>query len=252
MDLKERHFSIDAGKGEKMNGCPYSLFEDGHDVQDYIIPPKGYYFVGFQFVPMQDNAIYDGKLVAKYRRKPLKNRIEEALSSLVWVFIVIAVIGIIVLLAVSVFKPKKTPNRSPIEQETEIQALPMDSIVESDSIFEETQDTALFVQQNVENQPNNTVETTSEQEVTDNQPTFNQAFWTLIHQREGMMDTYMDLYTANKGIVSGQEFDYLRFTILKDYPTFKEWHSKLRKIPKDELETIESINALKDRLKTID
>ena len=44
---KERRFSIDPGKGKKMDGCPYSVYEDGQDVKEYIIPPKGYKFKGW-------------------------------------------------------------------------------------------------------------------------------------------------------------------------------------------------------------
>ena len=65
-DFKERRFSIDPGRGKKMDGCPYSIYEDGHDVKDYIIPPKGYIFKGFRFDPDASNQIYDGKLIAIY------------------------------------------------------------------------------------------------------------------------------------------------------------------------------------------
>ena len=64
--FKERRFSIDPGKGKKMDGCPYSIYEDGRDVKDYIIPPKGYTFKGFQFDPDANNQIYDGNLIAEY------------------------------------------------------------------------------------------------------------------------------------------------------------------------------------------
>ena len=64
MDFAEKHYSIDPGEGKKMDGCPYSTFEDGRDVQDFIIPPKGYVFSGFRFDPNSSNQIYDGKLIA--------------------------------------------------------------------------------------------------------------------------------------------------------------------------------------------
>ena len=40
MDFAEKHYSIDPGEGKKMDGCPYSTFEDGRDVQDFIIPKR--------------------------------------------------------------------------------------------------------------------------------------------------------------------------------------------------------------------
>ena len=61
-DFEEKKYSIDAGPGKKMDGCPYSNYEDGHDIKDYIIPPKGYVFTGFIFDPDAKNQIYDGKL----------------------------------------------------------------------------------------------------------------------------------------------------------------------------------------------
>ena len=65
-ELSEKHYSIDPGKGKKMDGCPYSIYEDGHDVKEFIIPPKGFVFVGFQFDPNARNQIYDGKLTATW------------------------------------------------------------------------------------------------------------------------------------------------------------------------------------------
>ena len=252
MGTSEKHYCIDAGIGEKMDGCPYSLFEDGHDVEEFIIPPKGFDFVGFRYEPLQDNAVYDGKLVAQYQHKSLKSRAEETLSSLVWVFLVIVVVGIIVLLAISVFKPKNNPNRTPIGQQTEIELYPSDSVAQNDSVAEVAKDTVASIQQEIENQTDNTIQTTQGPETADDQSTFVQDFWAFIHQREGMMDAYMDLYSNHKATENGKEFDYLRFTILKDYNSFKEWHSKLRKIPASELEGITTVDELKDKLNTIE
>ena len=58
-DFRERRFSIDPGKGKKMDGCPYSNYEDGRDVREYNIPPKGYIFKGFHFDSDASNQIYD-------------------------------------------------------------------------------------------------------------------------------------------------------------------------------------------------
>ncbi len=81
---------------------------------------------------------------------------------------------------------------------------------------------------------------------------FKQAFWSLIHQRTIMMDPYDALFKEYKNKVEGEEYDYLRFTILKDYPSFKEWYVKLHKVPVSELENINTINDLKSKLREIE
>ena len=77
---------------------------------------------------------------------------------------------------------------------------------------------------------------------------FRKAFWDLIHQRVIQMDPYHELFVNNKGKASGEEYDYLRFTILKDSQAFKEWTSKVKRIPDTELETISDINTLIQRI----
>ena len=71
--IEEKHYSVDAGMGEKMEGCPYSLFEDGHDVRNYIIPPRGHVLKGFRLEP-SDTPVYDGKLIAQFEKEPLRER----------------------------------------------------------------------------------------------------------------------------------------------------------------------------------
>ena len=66
------------------------------------------------------------------------------------------------------------------------------------------------------------------------------------------MDSYDTLYRDNKGKVEGEEYDYLRYTILKNSTAFKEWTGKLQKIPASELETINTVNDLKSKLKEIE
>ena len=64
------------------------------------------------------------------------------------------------------------------------------------------------------------------------------------------MDAYTDLYNKYKGNVKGEEYNYLRFTILKDYTNFKAWQYNLKKIPEDQLQTIKSIDVLKNEIKS--
>ena len=66
-----------------------------------------------------------------------------------------------------------------------------------------------------------------------------------------MMDPYDALFKEYKNKVEGEEYDYLRFTILKDFPSFKAWYTKLHKVPVSELEKINTIEDLKNKLNTI-
>ena len=250
-DYSEKHLCIDAGIGEKMEGCPYSFYEDGHDVEEYIIPPKGYVFIGFQYMPTPDSQIYDGKLIAQYERIPLKERMKDALRASIWILVSLAVIGLIVLLAISVFKPQKSSNQTSSKPQMEQESLPdIDTITENDTLLE-VKDT-VAIEQNLEIQEENNIQSiVLEQNIQNDSLIFKQAFWALIHERTIQMDPYDSLYKANKGKVSGEEFDYLRFSILKDSPSFKEWYTKLRQIPKEELIGLESISELKSKLNEI-
>ena len=81
---------------------------------------------------------------------------------------------------------------------------------------------------------------------------FKNAFWTLIHERTITMDPYDFLYKDNKNKVEGEEYEYLRLTILKDFNSFKAWSGKLHKIPVSELQSINTIKDLKNKLYTIE
>ena len=269
-DTKERHFSIDPGKGKKMDGCPYSIYEDGHDVEEYIIPPKGYVFVGFKFDPEATNQIYNGKLTAEYSKEPFKDRLKANLWKFVLAFVIVAVISIITILAAGVFKDPK-PNRPAKETTTVVDT--KDSKKDKDKkerkdkkdrkkkdrkekvkdkVAEENTATATVV----EPQPVETVpevkETQEEQKKVEPQPEvndpnvqFKQEFWTLIHQRTIMMDPYDALFKEYKNKVECEEYDYLRYTILKDYVSFKAWYTSLKKIPENQLQSIKSVDELK-------
>lgn len=252
-DISEKHYSIDAGIGEKMDGCPYSLFEDGHDVQDYIIPPKGYVFNGFRFEPT-DNQVYDGKLIAQYEKEPLKERMASVFHVLAWILIAGIIIGLITILTIGIFKPKK-PHTRETKPETEITIPVADTLATENAEIDSPKDTFKTVEQVAENQTvteeNKPIVETPQPAVTDDNTLFKQAFWTLIHQRDMVMDSYDGLYKQYKGKVNGEEYDYLRFTVLKDYHSYKDWSAKLRKVPAKELESIETIDALKSKLKEI-
>lgn len=257
-DFSERRFSIDPGKGKKMDGCPYSIYEDGRDVKDYIIPPKGYVFKGFRFDPEASNQIYDGKLIAIYEKESFNQKMMSQLWKFILAFAIIAVIAIIAILAAGVFKdPSPKPNRPVKESTTTDQSQEPESIAVIDSSAAETETVdTLSVEQAlpIENEPKVTEvqEKETAQLITEDPSLqFKQAFWTLIHQRTIMMDAYDTLFKENKGKVEGEEYDYLRYTILKNSTAFKEWTSRLQKIPASDLETINTINDLKSKLNSI-
>ena len=258
-DFKERRFSIDPGKGKKMDGCPYSVFEDGRDVQEYIIPPHGYVFKGFRFDPDASNQIYDGKLIAIYEKESFNQKMMSQLWKFILAFAIIAVIAIIAILAAGVFKdPSPKPNRPANEPASAVQAQELEPSAAIDSTATETgaQENPSVAQ---------TLPAVTEPEVTEiqeeepSQPVtedpnvqFKQAFWTLIHQRTILMDSYDTLFKDNKGKVEGDEYDYLRYTILQNSSAFKTWTGKLQKIPVTELESINTVNDLKNKIKEIE
>lgn len=296
-DFEEKKYSIDPGPGKKMDGCPYSNFEDGHDVKDYIIPPKGYVFTGFKFDPLASNQVYDGKLIAMYTKEPLKIRLKSNLWKFLLVLIILAVVGLIILLASGVFNNPKTNGETRQKPKTEVEAKPSKKESKSskttkklDDQLESTdnrvtthkitkkdkkkakskekaknkekeaaqsaqpaqpaqpvQPTQPVQSQNETNQP---VQEAAQPIANTNDPNvlFKQEFWDLIHQRTIMMDPYHDLYVNYKDKASGEEYEYLRYTILKDFATFKGWYEKLKKVPASDLESLKTIDELTKKL----
>lgn len=255
-DIVEKHYSIDPGLGKKMDGCPYSIYEDGHDVKDYIIPPKGYVFEGFSFDPDSHNQIYDGKLTAEYTKLPFDERFRDNLWKFILAFVILAIVAVIAILAAGVFKKPSSNVRPPKAVKTAVQ--PNDTLTKQEKTASvevtTTTDTSTNAQASndkvapVSEETANSV--TKTQQLDTNDPTyqFKKEFWALIHQRSNMMDLYHELYTSNKGKVECQEFDYLRFTILKDYNSFKDWYYDLKKIPESQLQSIESIDVLINKM----
>ena len=245
-EYSEKHFSIDAGEGEKMDGCPYSLYEDGHDVQDYIIPPKGYKFTGFKCVMLPENRIYDGKLVAQYEKEPFSNRIQSNLRYIIIGVVALIIIGIIIAL---VSKPSDNKPKTPKKEKVEEVAKPAETTEKQENTEAENTNTDGVSETVAEAE--NTPEAAPATEPVASTPDemFKQEFWGLIHQGMLQMDPYTDLYNKYKSEgVSGEEFEYLRLTILKDWPTFKDWYGKLRKISKSDLESLNTVNDLITKL----
>lgn len=312
-DFEEKKYSIDPGPGRKMDGCPYSNFEDGHDVQEYIIPPKGYVFSGFRFDPDANNQIYDGKLYAQYTKEPFNIRLKSNIWKLVLAVIIVAVIGLIILLATSVFKDPKPQNNVPKGPKTEVTTKPSKELEKTDNSLSKTTErknsrkelrekerkekrerkekekqeklakkeaekakkeaekAKKEAEKGIKNGKENTENIQQKQEpeakpqeqvveqvtqpqepvapaVTDPNVLFKQEFWDLVHHRNPSMDAYTDLYNKYKAEVKGEEFDYLRYTVLKDYVHFKAWYDNLKKIPESQLQSIETVDALINKI----
>lgn len=255
----DKHYSIDPGMGSKMEGCPYSTFEDGRDVRDYIIPPKGYEFVGFKLEPLPNNQVYDGKLVAQYEKSSIKEILTMNIWKIMIPIIIVAVIALVVLLAVSIFKDPKPAKTKPTNPQTETVAAPIDTtsaqvsdtIAATETIIPENNGLTSQLEQKDDNQTVEELQETPQAVETETSVQFKQTFWELIHEGVVKMDPYHDLFVNNKGNVEGEEYDYLRFTILENSITFKEWSSKLRQIPAEERKSIQSIDALVKKLKEI-
>lgn len=281
-EFNEKHYSIDPGMGKKMDGCPYSNYEDGHDVRDYIIPPKGYVFTGFRFDPDAKNQIYDGKLIAQYSKEPIKIRLKSNTWKFLLAAIIVLIIGVIVLLTTSVFKgPKSQNNTSNKTPKTEVTTEPSklektdnslskttkrnkksrkerkkdksksNTPKKDNNVTDQSKQEPAVKPQEPEAKPQEPV--TQPQEpakpaVTDPNVQFKQEFWALVHQRTYTMDSYHDLYTSYKGKVEGEEYNYLRYTILQDYVSYKAWYDNLKKIPDSQLQSINTIDELKKRI----
>ena len=245
-DYFEKHYSIDPGLGKKMDGCPYSTFEDGHDVKDYIIPPKGYVFTGFRFDPDASNQIYDGKLIAEYEKETFNEKLESNLWKLILALGIVAVVAVIVILAAGVFKAPKSSHPA---KETTTVVKTESPEPEAIQVAQEQADAPVATQEEtpVEVKEEPVVETP---QPVANTPTeqFKQEFWTLIHQRTIMMDPYHDLFVKYKGQADCEEFDYLRFTILKDSSSFKTWFAQLKKVPAADLESLQTVDELVRKL----
>jgi hypothetical protein len=158
-------------------------------------------------------------------------------------------------------KPKPT-NNLPI-QPLAVDSLPVDTLLKPDSVStlaidsiiepkNDAKDSASVVigNENSMKQEQDSVQTPIV-ELPKDTPTaqFKQEFWNLVYSRNGQMDSYDALFNKYKGSVKCKEYDYLRGTILENTAAFKAWKSKLLNIPVSELQSITTIDALKQKLK---
>lgn len=244
--LEDKRYIIDPEEGEKRDTCPsYSCFEDGRDAKSGIIPPKDYIFIGFRFDPQCSDKEFNGTLHAEYEKVPLWTRLKQNYGKLFTTLILSSITLLIILLVLGVFKEKE-----PIQVVQPSILHFDDSLGTGDS---QAVDTTATPNHATDLNPSNTTKNPyfpllSQHKESDKNTLFKNEFWDLIHRQEKQMDAYTDLYNKYKGNVKGEEYNYLRFTILKDYTNFKRWQYNLKKIPEDQLQTIKSIDVLKNEI----
>lgn len=274
-NTEHNHFYyVDPGIGEKSKGCPYTFYADGHDVRSYIIPPAGYELTVFTLEPYPDDKFYDGKIVAQYKKIPISATLKK--NFLRYVLIFFPIMGILAIFAFLYFSytnhSSRLFGRNKLKPKTEIKASPVDTtvrkqVIDTSSI---TNDTTNRQTNNVgiamEKTTDNNVEVVKEEVAfedveskSDSDPKpetgltkeqFHQEFWNLIHHKESHMRTYNDLYRKYKNMnLKSAEYYYLYLTILKNGYAFDEWKAKLANIPSDEIASINSISALKQKIK---
>lgn len=316
---QELFYFVDPGIGEKSAGCPYTFYQDGHDIKTFIIPPKGYELTGFKVEPYPEDTFYDGKIVAQY--EPINRSFTERLKrNLVKYLLGFIIIGLVIALAFSLFKsynktnlasqpklkPKTETNTLPSDKTTEklipeTSAIIEDTVTQSiaDSIAEESVGEEIAIEEIavveepvseeivieeiakeaaskavtdeiVEKVPpiekmaepvkqENETTTKSDNKSEQNQEEqleepltkgqFQQEFWQLIHRKERHMRAYGNLYRKYKKLhLKTSEYYYLYLTILESTSAFDVWKDKLVSIPDDELKSIKSISALKQKI----
>ena len=320
---EEKRYYIDPGIGKKKHNCPYSCYEDGRDVKEDILPPKGYVLKGFKHIPQSSDKRYDGKLIAEYEKAPFATRLKQNAAKYV-LFALLVVVALIVLSTLGVFS-KSTKHETP--QPTPIEVTKLDTVVKQDSVATdtlnepmpvptetkqavaettptqpvtpekpstpsvetpaaktETETTTVTPEPPVEKTETPVVKTetpvaktetpvaktetpvaktetpskpvennvqTAEATATGPAARFSQEFWKLIHKRNFNMDTYTNLYNKYRSSVRGEEIEYLRTTVLRNSAGFRQWKAKLASIPDDELESINSIDALNSKINGI-
>lgn len=285
-NLEQEHFYyVDSGIGEKIPGCPYTHYQDGRDVKSFIVPPRGYELTGFKLEPFPETEkFYDGKIIAQFEKIPFSSSLKRNLGK--YLLTTISFLGVFAVLAFFFTnrKPKLStqhfmyPNAEAVstyadtldqEQADTFSMIVEDSITDQpvketiveEEIAEEKLKEEISPAENVvehDVKENETVqvaiaepepEQQAQPEAALTKEQFNQELWELIHHKERHMRTYKNLYNKYKDLhLKNKEFFYLYLTILENTAAFEEWKAKLVNIPDDELKSINTINALKQKL----
>lgn len=160
---EEKRYYIDPGIGKKKHNCPYSCYEDGRDVKEDILPPKGYVLKGFKHIPQSSDKRYDGKLIAEYEKAPFATRLKQNLAMYA-LFALVIVVALIVLSILGVFS-KSTKHETP--QPTPIEVTKLDTVVKQDSVLTDTVNETIPVTKDTKQ---TVAETTPTQTITPAQP----------------------------------------------------------------------------------
>lgn len=282
---QEQFYYVDSGIGEKSPGCPYTHYQDGRDVRSFITPPKGYELTGFKLEPFPETEkFYNGKIVAQFKKIPFSTSIKRNLwkyllttFSFLCVFAVLAFFftngraklstqnytnpktDIAILLNDTLIQEQDS-NTSEIAENIIVEESGEETIEIEEATKEEVQKESLSIKNSAESNDTGkeTVKESNEESVPkqESKPSnvltkaqFHQELWELIHHKERNMRTYKKLYNKYKGLhLKNKEFFYLYLTILENTAAFEEWKAKLVNIPDDELKSINTINALKQKL----
>ncbi|MBQ6729473.1 MAG: hypothetical protein IJQ83_05010 [Bacteroidales bacterium] len=281
---REHFYYVDPGVGDKSKGCPYTFYQDGHDVRSFIIPPEGYELTEFKLEPYPEDTFYDGKIVAQYQKIPFSRRLKKSL--LKYVLILCSIIGILAILAFGYrfynhhkhkpmaryrMKPK-TEIKSSRKNTVTIKKVADPSKITTDTISEKLHSDTTTKGMLVDEIVSMAVEQKATEEVAkieeiaakvaeakpneESQPKevltkeqFHQEFWDLIHRQESRMYTYHKLYKKYKDLnLKSKEYYYLYLTILENTTQFDVWKNKMVSIPKDEIASINTISELKEKI----
>lgn len=279
-NLDQEHFYyVDAGIGEKSPGCPYTHYQDGRDVKSFIIPPKGYELTGFKLVPWEADKFYDGKIVAQFEKIPFAASYKKDPKKYLLTFFSFASVLVVLVFFFTNGRSKLAPQHV-TNPKNDIATLLEDTLIfEQDAEGSATADsfstekalaevTKEKVHQKVVPPIENSVEPDSKVNRNDQKPNtesktkqestpstlttkdqFHQELWELIHHKESNMRTYKKLYNKyKKSHLKNKEYFYLYLTILENTSGFEEWKANLVKIPNDKLKSINTIDALKQKL----
>lgn len=249
---QDKFYYVDPGIGSKKDGCPYSFFQDGQDVVDFIIPPEGYVFKAFRYEKYDGDEFYEGKIVAEYKVSEIKK--DPLLKPYMWVLLGIAAIACMLFAAYCtkrvIKKVKKRKARMTIIDLTtdtaKIDTTTTDTtsfMIDSSSIVEpEQQPTVVEVKQD-QPKPVEKAEVSGDALVQ-----FQNEFWDMVHRTDATMDDFHNLFVKYRKKVKCEEYEYLRLVILQNYATFKKWNKELLQIPPDELQSINDITTLKEKI----
>lgn len=268
---KKRFYFVDPGIGEKGEFCPYSAFEDGHDVQMYITPPEGYELSGFKLEPYDSpDHFYEGKIVAQFIKK--EESFTEIAGPNFWKFIIAFVAVISIIAGIIIFFINRNNKQKEVIEYTAAEVVStvddsIKAILPEEAIAQETaaEPEAVVEQKAVKEEPveekivkeevveEEKVKTPVKEIVKDEEtplPTdeitaqFKEEFWTLIHQQENKMSAYGKLFRTYKKKVKGEEYKYLGWTILKSNKDFEAWSNSLLRVPSDRISTVNNIDQL--------